>query len=34
MVSYDGKTTEDVASVDATSTFHFDDTDCGVAFAI
>ena len=32
--SYDGDTTEDVAGVNATSTFHFNDTDCSVLFAI
>jgi hypothetical protein len=32
--SYDGDASENIARVDAASTFHFDDADCGVAFAI
>ena len=33
-ISYDGDASENIARVNAASTFHFDDANCGVAFAI
>ena len=32
--TYDGDASENVARIDAAATFHFDDADGGVAFAI